>query len=655
MAIDPNLTTVPEVTSFVDQRFFIAPLGGPQNPVNYLDRFPDEVYNKAIDSHLVRFMYALLGPSGAGWLRQNYLQARLLFEDHGLNLFDLDKFYGNPLGFGRILEEIYDEDPTGLLPRDKWEEIRAKDAKYRNRAIDYLQGVRMGNTPDGMRLVARSGLGHEVEIVEHYKWIYDQYSDDPLGLPRFGQTDSTEEMVILPRRETSRSEIQTITITGEPTGGSFTLQWEDKVTTAIPFDASANDIRAALEALSTIGAGQIEVSGGPGPVLPFQVLFTGNLAARNVPQLRAFPSFTEAAASVYVTTDTGGVDAVDEIVHISAQDLRYLQGALDRIKPVTTIPTIAPGRGLRSRQLWNSTMASSSFTEVVRYVTGTVNIIWPPRDEIYWIEPGVEHESRQPHDSFQHHYYGLHNVASISAYTDVALTDVDYDTDAIVVDNYRSEHIGPFGREQQFLFGHLRDTFIDDKHIGDMVLADFPEPLLITGTADHRSQNRQVQMVNGVYPVDYQDLQGKPQQRFPGDQFWASLERSEGDEYIELDLGSVQALNYLSFEISRKSVQIDVEFDTLDAAPSRRFVPVTLATTRPSQTMISFSLQDQNPWVPVEINFTDSLGDPIFSRYLRLRFRRLNGIGSPFVDPITGSIIPWSIETRNLRVGRYVV
>lgn len=653
MVTGPNLTTTPELTSYVDQRFFVAPLGGPQNPINYLDRFPEEVYNKAIDSHLVKFMYALLGPAGAGWLRQNYLEARLLFEDHGLNLFDLDKFYGNPLAFGRILEEVYDEDPTGILPRDKWEQIRAKDAKYRNRAVDYVQGIRMGNTPAGMHLIARSGLGHEVEIVEHYKWIYDQLSDDPLGLFRYGRTDSTEEMVVLPRRETSRSEMVTITITGEPTGGDFTLQYEDKVTTPIDFDAPADDVRAALEALSTIGSGQIEVSGGPGPDAPYQILFTGRLAARDIPQLRAYPNFPEAAAAIYVTTDTGGVEAIDEIVHIADQDLRYLQSALDRIKPMTTIPTMASGRGLRSRQLWNSTMASSVFTEVVRYVTGSVGVIWPTRDEVYWIETGVERESRQPHDSFTHHYYGLHNVASVTPYTDAAIADPDYLSDLAVVDGYRSEHLGPFGEAQRFLFGHLRDNS-EAKRVGAMALADRPEPLTITGTAEHRSQNKIVQMINGIYPTDYQNLEGVAPTTYPGDHFWASLERTEGDEYIELDLGTPQALNYVSFEVSRKGIQIDVDFDVLDAAPARRFIPATPSNSRPAQTVISFSLQDQNPWVPIEINFTDALGEMIYSRFLRLRFSRLNGIGSPFVDPNTGTLTPWSIEVRNLRVGRYV-
>jgi hypothetical protein len=107
-----------------------------------------------------------LGPAGVGWLRKTYLEARIQLEEYGVELFDLDDFYGDPLKFGRILEEIYDDDPRGLLNREDWEKIRAKDAAYRARALDYVRGMRLGNTPAGMKLVARSGLGHEVEIVE---------------------------------------------------------------------------------------------------------------------------------------------------------------------------------------------------------------------------------------------------------------------------------------------------------------------------------------------------------------------------------------------------------------------------------------------------------------------------------------------------------
>lgn len=78
---------------------------------------------------------------------------------------------------------------------------------------------------------------------------------------------------------------QTITVSGTPTGGTFTLRWTDAnhpqgiQTTAIAFDANAAAVTTALEALESIGLGNVTVTGGPGPGTPWVATFTGNLAA----------------------------------------------------------------------------------------------------------------------------------------------------------------------------------------------------------------------------------------------------------------------------------------------------------------------------------------------------------------------------------------
>lgn len=53
----------------------------------------------------------------------------------------------------------------------------------------------------------------------------------------------------------STDEIQTVTITGGPTGGSFTLTFSGQTTAAIPYNATALQIQAALQALSNVGRG----------------------------------------------------------------------------------------------------------------------------------------------------------------------------------------------------------------------------------------------------------------------------------------------------------------------------------------------------------------------------------------------------------------
>ena len=650
MADAPSVVT-PDYTEVIDQSFFIEPLGGPQNPTNYLDRFPDEVYNKSIDSHLVKFLYSLLGPAGIGWLRKNYLEARLQLEEYGVDLFNLDSFYGDPLRFGRILEEIYDDDPRGLLNREQWETIRAKDAAYRARALDYVRGMRLGNTPAGMQLVARSGLGHSVEIVEHYKWLYDQHSDDPLGLTRFGVTQSTEEMVILPRRELAQSEIQQITISGNVTGGFFTIGFNGSETANIAYTSGDREtIRAFLESIPTIGPGNVEVQGGPLPSMPIQIYFTGQLANRDVPPLYTTNSLIGSGVGIIVETLRGGIDGTDEIGVIPPRDQHYLIQALEHLRPQTTIITYQQGSGAQSRILWNNIASTSNYTEVIRYVTGTTGILWPAVTSRYWIEQGIEHEGHRVRGDLQYHYTGFHEVSRAVAYTEAALADPDYaDLNALMDGLAPDEHVGSYTNYQRSLFTFLGGTDSQVQNYASFVMADYAEPLVVTTQQDESAGSGH--MINGIYPAEYQDLPGVPTVKYRHEQFWGSTERTEGVDYLELDLGSVRPVNYITFEASRKPYTIGLDFDVLDQGTTRRFCTAQPHPTLPSNWSLGFSPSFTTPWDQVTLNFVDRRGKMIYTRFLRLSFARRNDSNSPFVGP-NGDQRPYSIEVRNLRVGR---
>lgn len=58
---------------------------------------------------------------------------------------------------------------------------------------------------------------------------------------------------------------QTITIEGTPTGGTITLTRNGKTTAAIAYNGNAAAVQTALDGLSDVGAGDLTVSGGPGP------------------------------------------------------------------------------------------------------------------------------------------------------------------------------------------------------------------------------------------------------------------------------------------------------------------------------------------------------------------------------------------------------
>jgi hypothetical protein len=61
----------------------------------------------------------------------------------------------------------------------------------------------------------------------------------------------------VPRVAIALNEIQALELTGTPDGGTFTLTYDTQTTGNIAFNASAADVQAALEALSSVGAGNV--------------------------------------------------------------------------------------------------------------------------------------------------------------------------------------------------------------------------------------------------------------------------------------------------------------------------------------------------------------------------------------------------------------
>jgi hypothetical protein len=103
------------------------------------------------------------------------------------------------------------------------------------------------------------------------------------------------------------NEVQTVTITGAPTGGTFTLTYSGQTTTALARTATAATVQAALEALSNIGVGDVVVTGGPGPTTPYVVTFTGVLGGTDTGQMTAAHTFTGGTTpGISVTTTTTG-------------------------------------------------------------------------------------------------------------------------------------------------------------------------------------------------------------------------------------------------------------------------------------------------------------------------------------------------------------
>lgn len=77
----------------------------------------------------------------------------------------------------------------------------------------------------------------------------------------------------------STSAVQTVTIGGVPTGGTFTLSLDNQTTSAIAFNATAATVQTALQALLNIGTNNVTVSGSAGG--PYTITFADRLAGVN--------------------------------------------------------------------------------------------------------------------------------------------------------------------------------------------------------------------------------------------------------------------------------------------------------------------------------------------------------------------------------------
>jgi hypothetical protein len=105
---------------------------------------------------------------------------------------------------------------------------------------------------------------------------------------------------------TAQSEVQTLTITGTPTGGTLTVTFKGYTTPGVAYNATAGVLQTALESLSSIGTGGVLVGGGPGPGTPFTLTFQNQLAGQALPLATAsgagFTGGTTPTAAIVRTT-----------------------------------------------------------------------------------------------------------------------------------------------------------------------------------------------------------------------------------------------------------------------------------------------------------------------------------------------------------------
>lgn len=108
------------------------------------------------------------------------------------------------------------------------------------------------------------------------------------------------------------NEVQTATVTGTPTGGTFTLTYSGSTTSNIAYNATAATVRTALENLTSVGYGNVDVTGSAGG--PYTVTFRGSLAGTNVAAMTASGAGLTGGSSPSVTIATTSAGAQSTFV-----------------------------------------------------------------------------------------------------------------------------------------------------------------------------------------------------------------------------------------------------------------------------------------------------------------------------------------------------
>ncbi|OGF05209.1 MAG: hypothetical protein A2W00_04485 [Candidatus Eisenbacteria bacterium RBG_16_71_46] len=108
-----------------------------------------------------------------------------------------------------------------------------------------------------------------------------------------------------------------------PTSGTFDLTFNGVSATGIAYNVSASTLQTTLAALSTIGTGNVTVSGGPGNTTPFTITFTGDLIHTDLALTADFGSLVGGAGAA-ITANLGGPWSVEFIEDLAETTITVL-------------------------------------------------------------------------------------------------------------------------------------------------------------------------------------------------------------------------------------------------------------------------------------------------------------------------------------------
>ena len=118
------------------------------------------------------------------------------------------------------------------------------------------------------------------------------------------------------------NEVQTLAVNSPmPTTGGVVIKYAAGNLGTLAYNATAADAKAAYEAASWVGVGDVSCTGGPWPNTPIVVTFTGALAGANIPGATPPHIYTGlwdgGLVSVTETTNGGPGSPVDDLLLVT--------------------------------------------------------------------------------------------------------------------------------------------------------------------------------------------------------------------------------------------------------------------------------------------------------------------------------------------------
>jgi hypothetical protein len=166
--------------------------------------------------------------------------------------------------------------------------------------------------------------------------------------------------------------------------------------------------------------------------------------------------------------------------------------------------------------------------------------------------------------------------------------------------------------------------------------------------------------VNSYYPKDYFNLPGVDSIAHPNELWWSSQERGSivdgaaTTECLEIDFGRVREINYLTFDIVKKPIDIQIFYDATSFDDgSHTWIEVK---PLPDSALAAFDRRvdfdgSTNPWLHAQFYFTGILDESVIpTRFILIKFTRRNQVWPSSAFPVD----IWSIDVANLRTARYI-